>query len=235
MKYYSFLLLGFAFLLGLSSCYEEPDFALEPYLVGFDGENGIRFVDVPNTVADSLIIRVQFQDGNGDLGLISDEPSPILREPFFIPVDENGDYYYYDPQVDGEYDCTTYAFVNVVGRDTIRDTVLVERNPYYSNFDIGIYVKEDGAFQEYDLLKELCRSRLGGRFPPLKEDFSNTKPLEGVIQYGIASAGLQSLFRNDTLKLTVQIKDRSLNVSNVIESRPFILRSEGSIYADEEN
>lgn len=233
MKYKSLLLLVFVALLGLSSCYEEPNFPMEPRLVGFDGDNGIRFVDVPNTVADSLIIRVEFQDGNGDLGLISDEPNPILREPFFIPLDEDGDYHYYDAEVDGEYDCTVFAFVNVVGRDTIRDTIEVERNPFYSNFDIDIFRKIDGEFQEYDLLRELCRAPLGGRFPPLKEDFSNTKPLEGIIEYGIASAGLQSLFRNDTLMLAVQIKDRALNISNTIESRPFVLRSEGSIYVDE--
>ncbi|WPP49925.1 hypothetical protein [Catalinimonas niigatensis] len=236
MKYYTSFLFAFVFLLGLSSCYDEPEFALEPYLVGFDGDNGIRFVDVPNTIADSLIIRVEFQDGNGDLGLVSNESDPVLREQYIFYLDDSGDYIRYNAEVDavnGRLDCTKFAYFNVIGRDTIQDTIRVDINPYYFNFDVGLYVKEDGEFQEYDFLKELCRPRLGGRFTHLKEDFNNTKPLEGIIEYGIASTGLVTLFRNDTLKLTVKIRDRAKNESNVIESRPFVLRSEGSIYADE--
>lgn len=233
MKYYTPFLFVFVLLLGLSSCYEEPDFAMEPYLVDFDGENGIRFVDVPNTIADSLIIRVRFQDGNGDLGLVSNESDPVLREQYFFPPGEDGDYIRYDRNIHGEYDCTKFVYFNTVGRDTIQDTIQVEINPYYYNFEVGVYIKEDGEFQEFDFLEELCRPRLGGRFTHLKEDFNNTKPLEGVIEYGIASPGLLTLFRNDTLKLTVKIRDRALNESNTIESRPFVLRGEGSIYADE--
>lgn len=234
MKYYTTLLSAFVFLLGLSSCYEEPDFALEPYLVGFDGENGIRFIDVPNTIADSLILRVEFQDGNGDLGLVSNEADPLLREPYFFLVDEGGNFIQYDPDIYGEFNCIDWKVPpTYIRQDTIRDTIQIEQNPYYYNFEVGLYVKEDGVFQEFDFLSELCRPRLGGRFTHLKEDFSNTKPLEGVIEYGIASPGLVNLFRNDTLKLTVKIRDRSLNESNIIESRPFILRGEGSIYVDE--
>jgi len=223
MKFYTSLICGFLFLLGMSSCYDEPDFPMEPRLIDFDGgfKQGIKYKDVPNTIVDSLILRVVFQDGDGNLGLTGDEPSPILREQFIFQLDENGEFVRYDPALE-PFDCTRFSYFNIVGRDTIQDTIAIEYNPYYYNFEVGLYVKEDGVFEEFDFRKELCRAPLGGRFPLLKDDFSNTKPLEGVIQYSIASTGLQTRFRNDTLKLTVRIRDRALNESNIIESEAFV-------------
>ena len=233
MKVYTSLLFSFLLLLGLVSCYEEPEFPMEPRLLRFDGVNGIRFVDVPNTIADSLIIRVVFQDGNGDLGVASNEASPVLREQFIYITDGTGDFIVYDQQRDGDFDCSLWKLPpTFIGQDTIRDTVRVDRNPFYYNFEIDLFVKEEGSFQEYDLLAERCRAPLGGRFPPFKDDWSNTKPLEGVIEYGFASPGLVNLFRNDTLKIQVRIKDRSLNVSNTVESRAFVLRGEGDIFVE---
>lgn len=233
MKFYTSLLFSFLITLGLVSCYDEPDFPMEPRLLGFDGEQGIRFVDVPNTIADSLIIRVSFQDGDGDLGVASNEVSPVLREQYIYITDNNGDLVTYDQERDGEFDCAQWKVPpTYIGQDTIRDTVRADINPYYYNFEVDLFVKRDGSFEEFDLLRERCRARLGGRFPPFKEDWSNTKPLEGVIQYGFASPGLVNLFRNDTLKIQVRIKDRSLNVSNTIESRAFVLKGEGNIFVE---
>ncbi len=233
MKFYAPLLLVFMFLLGLSSCYQEPDFTMEPRLIGFDGNGlGIRFVDVPNTIADSLIIRVKFEDGDGNLGVQDDEPDPFLREEYAFPRDDAGNYIYYDSRVDGEYDCTQFSYFNTVGRDTIRDTIRVIRNPYFYNFEVELYVKEDGVFEEYNLLEEDCRAPLGGRFFPLKDDFSNTKPLEGIIEHRFVSPGLVSKFRNDTLKISVRIRDRALNESNVVESCPFVLVGDRSIFVE---
>lgn len=65
---------------------------------------------------------------------------------------------------------------------------------------------------------------LGGRFHRLKDDFSNNKPLKGILEYKQASSGILPLFRNDTLKIRVQIRDRALHESNIIESEPFTLR-----------
>ncbi len=234
MKFYTTLLFSLLFLMGISSCYDEPDFPMEPRLLGFDGENGIRFVDVPNTIADSLIIRVSFQDGDGNLGLSSNEISPVLREQYIYITDNSGDFIVYDPQVHGEFNCADWKTPpTYIAQDTIRDTIRADINPYYYNFEVDLFVKESGVFEEYDLLIERCRARLGGRFPRFKEDFSNTKPLEGIIEYGFASPGLVNLFRNDTLKIAVRIIDRALNVSNTIESRAFVLSGEGDIFVED--
>lgn len=234
MKCYPSFLLAFTFLLGLNSCYDQPEFDLAPHLEGFDGDNGIRFIDVPNTVVDSLIIRVRFQDGNGDLGLYSNESDSLLREEFFLDVDEIGEYIRYDATIHGAYDCTQFKEPPIyIGQDTIMDTLQVQYNPYYYNFDVNFLIKDGGVFQEYDWRSDRCTAPLGGRFSPLKEDFDNTKPLEGVIQYGFGSAGIKSFFRNDTVKMRVKIRDRALNESNEIESRAFVLVDEGVVYVED--
>lgn len=233
MKFYTSLLFSFLLSLGLVSCYDEPDFPLEPRLLGFDPGNEIQFVDVPNTIADSLILRVSFQDGDGDLGVSNNENTPILSEEYIYIPDNSGDFIVYDPDINGAFDCADWKVPpTYFGQDTIRDTIRADRNPYYYNFEVDLFVKRNGSFREYDLLEEQCRARLGGRFPPFKEDWSNTKPLEGIIEYGFASPGLVSLFRNDTLKVQVRIKDRALNVSNTIESRAFVLRGDGNIFVE---
>ena len=70
---------------------------------------------------------------------------------------------------------------------------------------------------------EFCRAPLGGRFSPLKDDFSDTKPLEGTIQFSAPSLEYRPLFRNDSLKLGVVIRDRAGNESNMSISEAFTL------------
>jgi hypothetical protein len=225
MKHYLLFLLFSFSVLGLSSCYEEPDFPMEPRLVGFDGPigEGIRYVDVPETQADSLIFRIRFEDGDGNLGISANESNPLFSQPIFYPADNEGDFIRFDPAVH-DFDCRDWDFVTIVGLDTINDTVRIEFNPNYYNFEVELYVKEENGFELFDFRgPPLCRQPLGGQFPPLKDNFENTKPLEGVIQYGFRSIALINLFRNDTLKVAVRIKDRDLNVSNTIESEPFTL------------
>ncbi|MFP4088915.1 MAG: hypothetical protein ACLFUB_13370 [Cyclobacteriaceae bacterium] len=199
---------------------------MEPRLVGFDGEigQGIRFVDVPNTQADSLIIRVRFEDGDGNLGVSSRESNPILSEPIFYPLDNQGNYIRFNAATD-VFDCRNWDPVTIIDGDTINDTIRIEFNPNFLNFEIDLYVKEESGYELFDFrAPPICRQPLGGQFPPLKDNFENTKPLEGVIQYGFSSVALINLFRNDSLKIAVRIRDRALNVSNTIESEAFTLR-----------
>ncbi|WPP49926.1 hypothetical protein [Catalinimonas niigatensis] len=173
--------------------------------------------------------------GMADLGLFGNESDPRFRE-YDLESDENGDYIRYDPNIHGAYDCTRFREPPIyIGQDTltIQDTLQVEYNPYHYNFDVSILIKENGEFQKYNWRKERCTAPLGGRFAPLKEDFNNTKPLEGVIQYGFGSAGIKSFFRNDTVKMRVKIRDRALNESNEIESRSFVLVDEGIVYVED--
>lgn len=100
------------------------------------------------------------------------------------------------------------------------DTFYTQRNPNYANIDVEFWVKESGGYTLFDWEKEFCTISFNQRFPVLTE---KTGPLEGDLQYAMVTAGLRSLFSIKTMKLRVKIRDRSLNVSNIIETPEFTL------------
>ncbi len=224
MKLYRPFLYSLILTLALSSCYEEPNFPVEPRITGTPE---IIFIEDPSG-ADSLVVRISFEDGDGDLGLSGDELDPEFSQPYTILRGPNGEkYYYFDDQRD-EFNCEEFDIAGVYQGDTINDTVKVAYNKYYNNFEIKLFRKVDGNYEEFNFRKELCVAPLSGRFPYLKEDFSDTKPLEGIIEYRYRDNGsrLINLFRNDTLKIEVQIRDRAKHESNVTASESFTLRGQ---------
>lgn len=214
-----------------TSCYEEPEFPIEPRLVGFES---ITFKENPEG-PDTLQIRVMFEDGDGDLGLSG---SGIDQEPPYnemdLITDDQGNPIYFDANNPNlpPFDCEDYFPVRdssqVINGQPFNagDTVRVSYNRFSRNLDIHLFIKEQEGYVEYDFRSQLCVPPLGGRFPRLKDDFSDDKPRKGVIQYDVVSPVLLTSFRNDTLKLQVQIRDRALHESNIIESEPFTLRGE---------
>jgi hypothetical protein len=69
------LILGLAFLagsMGLTACYNKPDFESTPNLI-FRGLEQHTLRTSTNITYDSLILVVRFQDGDGDLGLSETE------------------------------------------------------------------------------------------------------------------------------------------------------------------
>ena len=213
-----------------TGCFEEPNFGIVPQLTGIE----VYFKDMPK-LSDSLIVRVEFEDGDGDLGIRGNEDGFFRYE--LVPNPDTGGPWIYDrsnpdprlPPIEfqGRLDCRNYQVFDLTPTDTVnkRDTVRASYNEDYYNFSITLYTLEDGQYQEVDLLAE-CSTPLGGRFPPLKkaEELNNEKPLTGNIRYGITSPTLLSRFRNDTLKIEVTIRDRALHVSNVISLQDFTLR-----------
>ncbi|WP_207429999.1 hypothetical protein [Sabulibacter ruber] len=86
------LLLGLAFVLGslgLTSCYDEPDFPLTPNLT-FRGIEQRTLRNPQNIRYDSLILVVRFQDGDGNLGL-SETLFPEDKEP---PFNSGGEFFH---------------------------------------------------------------------------------------------------------------------------------------------
>jgi hypothetical protein len=108
----------------------------------------------------------------------------------------------------------------------IRDTLYLRSNPDHYNIEVDFLVKEDPnnpdpdkRFTEYDWRKERC-STFDGRFPFLSETNS---ALDGSLKYTMESRGFKILFGGKTMKLRIQIKDRALHRSNVIETPEFTL------------
>ena len=219
--FFSSLVLLIGISLAVSSCFPEPDFAdkPEPTLTSFDD---IYYKELG--AFDSLIIRVNFQDGDGDYGVY-----PGQEDPTYFPVlNPDGSFQYFDPNdpTQPSFNCRDYTFLPAINPNDStdqEDTIRAVYNEDYYNFVVTLYTKRGNEpFQEVDFVAD-CETRLGGRFFSLKddEDIGNGKPLEGVLQYGIQDN--LSKYSNDSLKIEVQIRDQADHLSNVLESRHFTL------------
>jgi hypothetical protein len=85
---------------------------------------------------------------------------------------------------------------------------------------VEFWVKEGSSFVLFDWEKEFCTISFNQRFPVLSE---KDGALDGSLDYSMAASGMESIFGTRTLKLRIKIRDRSLNVSNTIETPEFTL------------
>ena len=130
-----------------------------------------------------------------------------------------------DPEAPTEYHvCDFVTDMDVTG-DEILDTVYVEINQNSFNIEIDFFLKRDGIYEEFDWRREFGQFScitFDGRYPPLNTaEFE--RPLAGSLSYSMVSSGFLPLFGNDTLQLLIQIKDRALNNSNIVESGDFVI------------
>jgi len=104
-----------------------------------------------------------------------------------------------------------------------------ELNKYRSNYFIEILRKEDGEFIPYILPDA---ESITYRFPYLNEESTEGGPLEGFLTfvqvidpsaYEQFNPTPNAIQRFDTLKFRVNIADRALNESNVIETDTVIV------------
>jgi len=222
-------------LIGVSSCFNPPEFPVEPQIefksiqykeigTGFDSDY------------DSLILTISFKDGNGDLGLDASEVDPPYNNKFFF-VQPDGKYITYKtrrtvagydtlPAFVKPYNCINWEVIRE--NNIVKDTLYFQLNPDYNNITVGFFVKNsDGTFTEFKWREAFnfpnCGISFDGRFPILYKDKPGA-PLEGTIRYGMGSLGFKALFSIKTLKLRIQIKDRALNKSNIIETNEFTLQ-----------
>lgn len=223
MKCFRFLLFSIGAPLLVTACLEAPEFGDPPRLTGID----VYFKEIDGR-SDSLVVRVDFEDGDGDLGVSGREDG--ARDYIPVPHPETNGFWIYNPSNPDfrlpPYECRLYDYIDLTPTDGIddRDTIRANYNEAYYNYSITLYTKEDGQYEEYDFLtvEKGCTAPLGGRFPPLRDDLSVDRPLKGTIQWG--SVGLYKvLFRNDTLRMDVTIRDQAGNVSNVITKEDFTL------------
>ena len=223
MRDFRFLFFSLGASLLLTACLEAPEFGDPPRLTGID----VYFKEVERK-PDSLVVRVDFEDGDGDLGVGSQEGGSDYIP---IPNPETGELWVYNPSNPDPdlppYSCRLYqdrVVAVTADGEPVKDTIRADYNEAYYNYSITLYTKEDGQYEEYDFLtvENGCSAPLGGRFPPLRDDFSVDRPLKGTIQWGSVDF-YKSSFRNDTLRIDVTIRDRAGNVSNVITKEGFTL------------
>ena len=216
----------------LARCYSPPEFPFEPAIQKAE----VIFKQVENR-PDSLILTFEFQDGDGDLGLNADENYEPYHDVWYFRkyLDDTLLLTYSDrftppwdtlPPYEFPYLCQNYSIYHgLEGYE--EDTLYFQRNPDHWNITVKYFVRKNGIYSEFDwetALDPLCSDSFNGRFPILSDQSSNS-PLEGRLRYGMTSTGFTLIFRNDTMKLQVRIKDRALHASNIIETPDFVLKN----------
>jgi hypothetical protein len=128
------------------------------------------------------------------------------------------------PNLIKPFTCTNWVITTI---NNVTDTLFFNLNENHVNFEYQLLVKNpDNTFTPFDFNKELsaCLSPPipGGRFPILSSDRSGS-PIEGEINFVIASPALRFVLGLKILKFQIKVRDRALNISNVIESNEFSL------------
>ena len=237
-----FLAVVIAFILGLAACNDTPDFSPTPEI---EFENLI-FKETPSaSEADSLILFIKFKDGDGNLGLSPNDvgcqiiagDTICYNEKFFFISTIDGSLLNFEdkrlnpalnlPDFVKPFNCINWQIVRDAD-GVVQDTVFFRLNENHFNIFVEYLVKQDdGSFELFDWRTEFnfpnCGISFDGRFPILAKngDLSQSSPLEGTLRYGMGSTGFKILFSIKTLKLRVQIQDRLLNRSNIIETPEF--------------
>ncbi|MFA0963136.1 hypothetical protein AB9P05_15130 [Roseivirga sp. BDSF3-8] len=217
----SYLVLVILFSLAVG-CYPPPEYPDAPDI----SFNDITFYDNASGT-DSLVLSINFRDGDGDLGLRPTETDAPYN-PYEFVYDQDGDFIDKGSSPDlPEDNCSNYATIEV--DSTIR-TVLVDPNPDFYNIEVDFFVLQDGEYEFFDLVRFRpgeCGLSFYGRFPLLQDDEDlGSGPIEGVLNYRMKSSGFIGYFSpSDTLRLQVRIRDRALNESNQIMTPPFTLNS----------
>ncbi len=234
----------FLFVMGILSvlvlgCEEPPELPLSP-TISF---NSITFSPGVNN-RDSLILKLDFEDGDGDLGLNRDETDSRFQEFFFVT--NNGELI---PNFDdsrvvkfGAPNQPDFDFVNWISNtdynnDGEVDTVRVQFNENFYNIFVDFYYRfdanMDGDITDDDDYVKIDFNEifggvggfgLNGRFFPLNTS-DTERPLRGTLTYKMVNAfKLSPIFRDNQLRIDAQIQDRALNRSNVVSTIDFSLQ-----------
>ena len=234
-KYSTTFLLFLALFVG---CDEPPELPLSPSI----SFNSITFREGSNN-RDSLILMLDFEDGDGDLGLSRDESDVRYQEFFFVTTTGELIPTFDDrvvrfgapnqPPLDFEHWIRDTDFDG----DDVEDTVRVEFNENFFNIFIDFFYRADtngdgdiDDDEDYikidfnDIFGGQGAFGLNGRFFPLNTS-DNERPLRGTLTYKMVNSfRISPIFRDNTLRIEAQIQDRALNRSNVVSSNDFTLQ-----------
>ncbi|TDQ18705.1 hypothetical protein DFQ04_0510 [Algoriphagus boseongensis] len=217
LKNYSGLILVIA--TAWTSCISPPE--------NFPSTPEITFSEieyVPTSAQDSLIISVKFKDAEGDLGLSSTDINPPYN-PLTYKRDVIGNLITYSkrPPEAPNYNPIDWVIDPIINNTIIKDTVWVEQNENQYNIFVRFYIKRNGRFTEFRWQNPPFYTTFNGRFPRVLNS-EEGQPVEGTIKYRMLSSGWESIFRNDTIRVDVEIQDRALNRSNEVASPEVTLR-----------
>ena len=212
------IIFNLLFLLPMAACISPPD--------NFPSVPEITFNEleyVPTSGADSLIVTINFKDAEGDLGLNPTDIGPPFNAVNFRR-DSGGTLIFYSnrPEDSPSFNPIDWVINPIVNNEVVRDTIWVEQNPNHNNIFVRFFIKRNGQYSEFRWQDPPFYTSFNGRFPSILTD-NQVQPVEGSIRYAMLSFGWESIFRNDTLRIDVQIQDKALNRSNEVSSSELTL------------
>lgn len=223
------------FLIFMSGCFDPPEFSDVPEIQ----YKGLRFAQVEGAL-DTLELSFEFQDGNGDIGLDSDEVLPPYHSLNEIRDSDDSLVFFGNPQgvrpplfsvnpfdprereiFSETYNPPPYNTRDWFIREAFGDTVMVTENEFGKNIRIDLLRKVGG---QYTLINDELFEDFDSRIPIFdRENLIQQRALSGTINYAMQSQAFPIIFRNDTIKLRFFIYDRAQNKSNVEETPDFVL------------
>lgn len=179
---------------------------------------------VPTSSQDSLIVSVDFKDAEGDLGLSSTDINPPFN-PLIYKRDAAGNLITYARRPPGapSFNPIDWVIDPIINNTIVKDTIWVEQNVNQFNIFVRFFIKRNGKFTEFRWQDPPFFTTFNGRFPRILIS-EEGQSVEGNIKYRMLSSGWESIFRNDTLRIDVEIQDRALNRSNQVSSPEVTLR-----------
>lgn len=212
--------LGLFFLsVAAASCVNPPENFPSTPAITFES---LEFV--PTSGADSLIIGIDFQDAEGDLGLAATEIDPPFNSVNY-QRDAAGNLITYGnrPLEAPSYNPIDWVVDPIVNNQIVKDTIWVVQNPDQYNIFVKFFIKKNGTFTEFKWQDPPYYTTFNGRFPRILNS-DEGQAVEGNISYGMLSSGWEAIFRNDTIRVDVRIQDRQLNRSNEVSSQEVTLK-----------
>jgi hypothetical protein len=248
MKWIKVFVIGLVLIGAVDSCVKEPSYSIIPHIELQD----LYYKKGPSL--DTLIFKVKFTDGDGDLGIgQEDSINPYFYNPWYWAYNPSdfSELIYLDntATLQSGYTWLNYKARKLTQFDTLPgfncenwqplydnstqpkviDTIYISQNLRAYNFTVDVSIKNNTG--TYDKFKPgdyipfpNCNPNL---FRATFPDLSNDRrnsPLDGTITFRIQSYGLKLFLSTKTLKMDIYINDRAYHQSNVVEKKGFTLQ-----------
>lgn len=192
-------------------------------------QNGVEYhiIDIPNPDKGKLVFeRTRHEPGYGHLPELNCQNYEALSPASNVLIDA--------ADLAALDDIAIENIIDTLHGETaefyqLRDTLYRRTNLNHFNLEVRFYLLKNGTdgtneedWEEFDWAAPPFCQPFHMRFPVLSD--SPDRPLEGTIRYAMPSLGFQNLFSIRTLRLKMRIRDRALNLSNVVDTGGFTLR-----------
>ncbi len=193
MRYLLLISISFIATFFFGGCLKPPEYPAIPEI----SFNQISLNNATNIVT----IKINFKDGNGDIGLNTDETDLIYRLGDSIGTSKPRTFKY------NPYNKNYWVDIYILKKGVYKYLKFITTDPTYNFYDFD------------------------GIVPIVSESsLKNQTAIEGFIDYDMdfsqattSSTSPALTLANDTLKFKIRLLDRKLNISDTVETSPIVL------------